>query len=658
MIDRFPAPGSADPGPSVAEQTPLVLAVDDDPGLLRLIDLRLRAAGLRTAGATSGRAALDWLETHQPALVLVDFKLPDMQADELIAALQARGREVPFIVITGFGDERIAVEMMKRGARDYLRKDTSLLDLLPAVVTRTLEALERERRGAAAEEALRLLHSAVFQANDGVLITTADLDAPGPTIVFANPAFQRLTGYDEPELLGHSPRMLQGLATDRVQLERMRAALTEGRSWSGELLNYRKDKTPYLVHLNVAPVRDDAGRITHFVALERDVTERARLEEQMKQTAKLEAVGSLASGIAHDFNNMLAVIRGHAELMLDGLTDDSPLYESVEAIRGAGEHAAALTRQLLSFSRRSVLQAELVDLNQVVAKTVKLLARVIGEKIEVAVEGADGLPPVRVDRHQVEQVILNLAVNARDAMPDGGRLVFRLEHVALAEAGTGRLVGVAPGHWASLSVIDTGKGMDALTLSRVFEPFFTTKGLGKGTGLGLATVYGIVTQSGGEIRVTSEPGAGTRFDVLFPVARTPAGAAVARPAPAPVAAARAGESVLVAEDEPLVRNLVVRCLEEAGFRVFASSDGRSALDVAPRIDGALHALVTDVAMPHVTGPDLAAQLRASRPGLKVVFLSAHAGTGIAAAQGDGTAFLQKPFAPRALVDTLRRLLDA
>jgi PAS domain S-box-containing protein len=654
MIDAFSRP---QPDPADSSRGPLVLAVDDDPGLLRLIELRLRGASLRTAGVTSGRAALEWLAREPADLVLVDFNLPDMLADELVAQMRVvAGRDVPFIVITGFGDERIAVEMMKNGARDYLRKDTALLDLLPAVVSRTLEQLERERRAGAAEEALRLLHSAVYQANDGVLITTSDLDAPGPTIVFANPAFQRLTGYDEPELLGHSPRILQGLGTDRVQLERMRSALGEGRSWSGELLNYRKDKTPYLVQLNVAPVRDDAGRITHFVALERDVTERSRLEEQMKQTAKLEAVGSLASGIAHDFNNMLAVIRGHAELMLDGVAPGSPLHESVDAIRGAGEHAAALTRQLLSFSRRNVLQAELVDLNQVVARTVKLLARVIGERIEVVVEGADGLPAVRVDRHQVEQVILNLAVNARDAMPDGGRLLFRLESVDLAETGTGRLVGIEPGRYACLAVIDTGSGMDAVTLSRVFEPFFTTKGLGKGTGLGLATVYGIVTQSGGHIRATSQPGRGTRFDVLFPEAS--ARAADSRPADAPVASARGSESVLVAEDEPLVRNLVVRCLEEAGFRVFAAGDGRAALELAPRLAGTLHALVTDVAMPNVTGPDVAARLRATWPGMKVVFLSAHAaGSGEPAALG-GTAFLQKPFAPRDLVDTLRKLLDA
>ncbi len=633
-----------------------VLVVDDDPGLVRLIARGLRAAGFDTVGTTTGREALDWLAANNADLVLIDFRLPDMHASDLVDSAAARGDVFPFIVITGFGDERVAVEMMKRGARDYLRKDSTLLELLPSVVERTVEQIERERRVGAAEDAYRLLHSAVNQAKDAVVITTASLDDPGPEIVFANPAFFALTGYAEEELLGRSPRLLQGAETDREELARLRASLAAGQPWSGQLVNYRKDRTQYLAELHLAPVRGQDGKVTHFVAIERDITEKSRIEQQLRQSAKMEAIGALAGGISHDFNNMLSVIRGHTDLALAVAGAGSSIVESLEAVRDACDHAATLTRQLLSFSRSSILQPETVNLNQIVERTVRLLRRLLGERITMSTSYAPDLVRVSADPGQMEQVVLNLAINARDAMPGGGRISFRLQNLDLAQDGSGRLYGIPAGRYALLTVSDTGEGMDPETMSHIFEPFFTTKESGKGTGLGLATVYGIVHQSDGHIRVHSERGQGTRFEIYLPAQPAAQAAAVAAtPAAAPE---RAQGTVLVAEDEDMVRDLIVRCLRGVGYTVYETRNGREALELVRMYNGPLDVLVTDLMMPHVAGPELATEMRARFPDLKVLFVSGYADRAMTKASllESGGAFLPKPFMTRDLLEKLRELL--
>ena len=635
-----------------------IVIVDDDPGLLRLMERRLQAEGHETECFQRGTSALEWFESEQVDLAIVDLKLPDISGDELLEVLAAKGLDVPFLVATGFGDERIAVDMMKRGARDYLMKDGAFLDLLPQVVDHVLAQVEKERRLDLAKERLDLLGTALGQASDAVLVTTASLDQPGPQIVFVNPAFVEMTGWSEEELIGKSPRLLQGPRTDRAELDRMRRELAEGRSYFGFVTNYRKDGSHYEVELRIAPVRDDAGRVKHWIAIERDVTQRRRLEEQMRQSSKMEAIGALAGGIAHDFNNMLAVIRGRVELALARLDEGDALHEELAAVREASIHSTDLTRQLLAFSRGQANQPRALDLNGVVARSEKLLRATLGKAIELVTHYEDELALVWADPGHVEQVIMNLAVNAKDAMEDKGRLEVSLQNVEVRDSTEAPVAGMPEGLYASLVVKDEGCGIDPEVQSRIFEPFFSTKDPGRATGLGLATVYGIVKQARGYIGVTSEPGVGTSFAVCIPAHE----AARADEEPSKRAEQRATgghETVLVAEDETMVRELIIQCLGDAGYQVLAAADGKDALEVFEAQGDGVALLLSDVMMPRMGGARLAEALTLRRSSLPVLFMSGNAGeivdeSRVPAAQ---TFYLPKPFTPSALLRAVRAVLD-
>ncbi|MFL5261034.1 MAG: ATP-binding protein [Anaeromyxobacteraceae bacterium] len=401
------------------------------------------------------------------------------------------------------------------------------------------------------------------------------------------------------------------------------------------------------------------------LALEREVAERQRLEaeegrlrEQLRHAQKLEAVGRLAGGVAHDFNNILTVIKANAEFAVDAMAPTDPVRADVEEIQSGVTRASDLVRQLLAFSRKQVLKLEPLDLNLSVARVEKMLRRLIGESIELVTAPASPLGRVRADPGQIEQILVNLAVNARDAMPSGGRLSIATSQLDLDDAGVQRRGGTAPGAYVRLSVADTGSGMTPETMARIFEPFFTTKGQGKGTGLGLATVHGIVHQSGGFVDVRSAPGEGSAFDVYLPV--WSGAPSVAAPASAAADATGRGETVLLVEDEPSVRTALARRLTRCGYHILSARDGEDALEVAARHDGAIDLLLSDVVMPRLGGPGLAARLRALRPGTAVVFMSGHSEEAIAGngAVGDAAAFVQKPGDLDALPATLRRVLDA
>jgi PAS domain S-box-containing protein len=495
-------------------------------------------------------------------------------------------------------------------------------------------------------ERLALLGAAVHASTESVLITTAEVDPPGPRIVFVNPAACRMTGYAEREMLGRTPRMLQGPQTDRAVLVRLRGALVAGEPFSGRTVNYRKDGTPYTVEWDIAPVRDARGQLTHFVAVQRDVSARERLEAQVRQAQKMEAVGQLAGGVAHDFNNLLTVIVNHVDFLRAARGAHDPRHDELDGIRYAADAAMRLTRQLLTFSRHQRVARRTLDVNAAVRAADGLLRRVVGEHIVIDTALGDGVPPVLADPGELEQVILNLAVNARDAMPGGGRL---------------RIVTIAADDGARLEVRDTGRGMDAATRARIFEPFFTTKGVGEGTGLGLATVFGIVERLRGTIAVASEPGQGTSFSIWLP--RAPDGAGDARGARAarsarPLAPG-AGEVILIVEDEPALRRVARRVLVSAGYVVHEASGGEEALAVAGRLDR-LDLLLTDVVMPGLRGSTLAERLRQARAGLRVLYVSGY--TDDVAVERErterGTTFLQKPFDAATLAGAVRAVLDA
>ncbi|MBI1916403.1 MAG: response regulator [Planctomycetes bacterium] len=388
--------------------------------------------------------------------------------------------------------------------------------------------------------------------------------------------------------------------------------------------------------------------------------ERRRTEEALRQAQKMEAVGRLAGGIAHDFNNMMTVVCGFSETLLDQLPPDAPVRELVEEIRKAGERCAALTRQLLAFSRKQLFALRALDLNAVLAGMENMLRPLLGEDIDLVLALDPALGRVRGDPAQLEQVILNLCANARDAMPRGGRLALATANVELSEEDAQRPREVRPGPYILLEVVDTGCGMDAVNLTHVFEPFFTTKGVGEGTGLGLATVYGIVKQSGGSIRAQSEPGRGTTFRVYLPRYEEDVSAAAVPAAPPAVAPAPGGrETVLVVEDEEAVRGLVRHILQRAGYAVLEAQDGAEALGVCGQHGGPIDLLLTDLVMPRMGGAELVARLGPLRPEVRVLYLSAYteevlARWGIHEARA---AFLQKPFTPDALTCKVREVLD-
>ncbi len=416
----------------------------------------------------------------------------------------------------------------------------------------------------------------------------------------------------------------------------------------------RKDGREIKVRMIAHAVAFD-GRPANCVVAE-DVGERERLESQLRQAQKMEAVGQLAGGVAHDFNNLLTVISGYGGMARNRI-GVGPGARDLDEIERAAARAAQLTQQLLAFSRQQVLEPVVLDLNEVIGAVMPMLMRLIGENVEIGVLTEEDAPPVLADRGQIELVIVNLVVNARDAMPEGGTLTIETRRVHLDERYAGEHTGVEPGEYACLSVTDTGTGIDRETQSRIFEPFFTTKDLGAGTGLGLATVHGIVNQSGGHLEVYSEPGLGTSFKVYLPATVGPAVASALGPKQRPEQLT-GSETVLVCEDDEMVRLLLETMLTENGYAVLTASRPREALRLATSHDGPIHVLVTDVVMPELSGPELVEQVTGIRPEVEILFLSGYSAETIRGpALPAGSAFLQKPFDDVALLQRVRGLLD-
>jgi two-component system cell cycle sensor histidine kinase/response regulator CckA len=519
------------------------------------------------------------------------------------------------------------------------------------VLSLAQDITERRR----AEVTLSLRDRAIQAVTQGILIT--DPNRPDNPITYASPGFQQMTGYAADEVLGRNCRFLQGKATDPAAVARLREAVKHERPCTVELLNYRKDGTPFWNELSISPVRDATGRLTHFVGAQVDVTGRRLLEEQLRQSQKMDAVGQLAGGVAHDFNNLLTIINGYSDLITSQVPEGTETWEFAREIHSAGVRAAALTQQLLAFSRKQVLEPKVLHLNAIVADTDRMLRRLIGEDVSVSAVLARDLGHVRADPGQVEQVIINLAVNARDAMPQGGRLTIETANAELDATYTQTHPDLRPGPYVLLAMTDTGTGMDAATKARIFEPFFTTKAAGKGTGLGLATVFGIIKQSGGHLDVYSEAGRGTTFKIYLPrVEPVPASGVVA---PRKTRVAPGSQTILLTEDEPALRALASRILGGHGYRVVEAGNGESALAAAEAFAGAIHLLVTDVVMPGMSGRQLAERLVAVRPAVKVLYMSGYTDDavvrhGILQAE---TPFLQKPFTPAALIQKVSEVME-
>jgi PAS domain S-box-containing protein len=486
------------------------------------------------------------------------------------------------------------------------------------------------------------------------------LVGPDGMLLDVNEAACALSGFSREELLARSVPDLEANESPEETAEHIARVLERG--WDRFETRHRR-KDGRIIDVEVSVKAAGPGR-SEQVAFVRDITEvrRAgealrRSEEQFRQAQKLESVGRLAGGVAHDFNNLLTVIlSGVEELRHLEEPDAPPLAELLDEIGGAGERARELTRQLLAFARRQAVEPTVVDLGEVVRRSEKLLRRLLGEDVEVVSQLAPDLWPVRIDVGLAEQVLLNLAVNARDAMPEGGRIAFETSNVMLDPDDVARFPGTQPGPWVRLVVRDSGAGMSSDVRAHLFEPFFTTKAVGKGTGLGLSTVYGIVAQSGGVVAVESAPKRGTSFTFHFPRSVADASPPARPPAAARV---RGTETVLVVEDEPLVRAVTVRALASGGYRVLAAGSGAEALALMGREPHSVELLVSDVVMPGMSGPEVAVALCRQRPDLKVLLVSGYTRDAVLerGALPPGTELLEKPFTPAELLKRVRALLD-
>lgn len=498
------------------------------------------------------------------------------------------------------------------------------------------------------EGAMRSLATAIEQAAETIVIT--DLDG---TIQYCNPAFEKITGYSKKEAIGLNPRVLKSGKHTQEFYEQMWATIKQGQVWTGHLTNKKKDGSFYEEDATISPIRDSSGRLSGFVAVKRDVTERLQLEDQLRQAQKLESIGRLAGGVAHDFNNLLTVINGYGGFLLKGLKAGDPLRPYANEIIVAGERAASLTKQLLAFSRKQVIEPRVLDLNITILESVPMLRRLIGEDIDLETYLDESLGKVLADPDQIHQVIMNLAVNARDAMPNGGTLDIETTNVELDQANTATMRhAVTPGLYVLVSVTDTGHGMDETTRQQIFEPFFTTKDVGKGTGLGLSMVYGIIRQSGGWVEVQSEVGVGTSFKTYLP--RIDACPAPERDAICTVTE-KGSETILLVEDQEAVRSFAVAALSQYGYHVIETSDGEEAIAAAGKYSGDIHLLLTDVVLPGINGKELSEMLKAFRPNLKVLFTSGYTADAIGnrGVIGPDVAFLHKPFSPDELAAKVR-----
>lgn len=617
-----------------------VLIVDDDPQMLRTITDILRMNGYAPSGATTGSGGLELaaMMDHSPAIALVDLSLPDMDGIEVVARLHALSAMTQVVILTGNASVDSAVRAMREQSYDYLIKPVQP-DHLLATLERAGERSYRRRAEEGMRESEERMRQIFAHVSDALFI----VDDSG-TILDANPAATTLTGKSLDDL--RSTPLSEVLPELDSSVDETNNGLSRHSSLPAGTTATRV--------LDIQSARFAPGVRVYTV---RDLTKQRLLEEELAQSRKMDAIGQLAGGVAHDFNNLLTVIMSYSSLLLGDIEATDPRRQDVQEISDAAERAAALTGQLLAFSRKQVMHTRPININGVITGVEKMLRRLIGEDIELVTSLGDSLHLVNADPGQLEQVIINLAVNARDAMPNGGKLRIATSNAEIPPDSRRNGGAKSENGHVMLSVKDTGIGMTREIQQRVFEPFFTTKEQGKGTGLGLATVYGIVTQSGGEVHLHSQPNKGTTFRLFFPALAT---AAESVPAVAETSAVpRGDETVLIVEDDASLRALAARVLEASGYKVLLARNGVEALALCAGYDGKIDLVASDVVMPEMSGRPLVEKLAETRVETKVLFMSGYTDDDVMR-RGvlDGrTAFLQKPFTATQFATKVRDVLD-
>jgi two-component system cell cycle sensor histidine kinase/response regulator CckA len=587
-------------------------------------------------------------------LVLFEHETGDAEAVRFVVDFLHAGVTVPFILLTEEADEKTVAKIIEGGSWNCVAKSHLDGATLVRTIKNTMAMHTLQQEQHTAEESLRKLSRAVEHSADSVIVT----DLHG-IIEYVNPAFEALTGYKQEEVCGKTPRILKSGEQGPEVFRQLWNTILAGNVYRGTLVNRKKNGESYYVEKSICPVRNNEGTITHFIANGHDLTERRRMEAQILQGQKMDAIGNLAGGVAHDFNNLLTIITSYAELALDAVPDGSPLQSKIQEILLAARRAAELTRQLLAFGRKQPQALRVADLNQVIARIANTLPRLIGEDIDFTFTRGEGLGSVRVDPLQIEQILMNLAANARDAMLQGGHLRIETSNQQLDEAYVHFKKAIIPtGRYAVISVSDDGTGIPAEHMPHIFEPFYTTKPLGEGTGLGLATVYGIVKQNKGYIWAYSEPKMGTVFKIYLPcVAGKDTSTEVEDVKIDP--AIRGSETVLLVEDEPAVRRATAEFLTLQGYTVLEAKDGVDALVVSKEHGSTIHLMVTDVVMPNMSGGQLATELSQLRPETKLLFVSGYAGKTVLDHKVADleTNFLQKPYTLKQLSLKIRAALS-
>jgi len=613
--------------------------------------------------------------SKKPDLILVDYSLPSFDCPAALEVYRQLHLEIPLIVVSGTIGEEVAVECMKSGATDYVLKDN--LSRLSPVVKRALDEIKIYRKSRQAEEALRVSEEKYRSLTDDVLDNSAvaifilDFDF---RVVWVNCALEDYFGLKRDEIIGKDKRQLirerikdifedpDGFVNkvfstydDNTYIERFECHVIANGEREERWLEHRSQPIQSGLYTG--------GRIEHYY----DISNQKQVEKKMKemqaqliQSQKMEAVGTLAGGIAHDFNNILTTIIGNAELALMDVIKDESLRNGIEEIKKAGKRAASLTHQLLAFSRKQIVQPKILNINELLTDIEKMLGRLIGEDVELLTIPEPELWQVEIDPGQIEQMIMNLAVNARDAMPKGGKLTVGTANADL-DKNYFRERGIheeTPGHYVMLTISDTGIGMDKETQEHIFEPFFTTKEVGKGTGLGLSTVYGIIKQNNGFVWVYSEPGQGSTFKVYLPKVKEDA--EPEEKEQSPVDDPIGSETVLIVEDDYGLRKFAQEVLQSYGYRILAAENGEDALRVSDEYESPIHLLLTDVVMPRMGGKELAERLQPLYPLMKVLYMSGYTDNAIVhhGVLAPGLNFLEKPFTPEGLARKVREVLDA